>query len=240
MLLLLNREANVNFMSGKYCTAVIAATIGPMKGIRQLQKQGAKPVEIVVALESKKEIIRRLHQRGAKLNIIGEEYETALRVAMAMGSEDMPSLATTLFWCGYQQLAVSLVGITEEAAQHCQEWIQNDIRYFVSRDFEIGLAYAAACLASIIPRCILYIFLSWSCVKYIFLVHVVWPFIIEFDISSDSEGLTDQIKAPPPPKDNVEAFLSFLFLRGLDDEYATCSYRALNHFVGDHLNFFDA
>ena len=39
---------------------------------------------------------------------------------------------------------VALVGIHREVAEHCKGWIQNDIRYFVSQNFDFGLAYAAA------------------------------------------------------------------------------------------------
>jgi len=37
-----------------------------------------------------------------------------------------------------------LIGIHEEVANRLQVWIQNDIRYFVSQDYDFGMAYAAA------------------------------------------------------------------------------------------------
>jgi len=41
-------------------------------------------------------------------------------------------------------LLISLVGIHDTAAKRLQGWIKNDIRYFISQNFDFGLAYAAA------------------------------------------------------------------------------------------------
>ena len=41
---------------------------------------------------------------------------------------------------------VSLVGLDNETAKQFLPWIENDIRYFISRNFDFGLAYATACV----------------------------------------------------------------------------------------------
>ena len=41
----------------------------------------------------------------------------------------------------------ALVGLNEDAIKAKSQWIQNDIRYFVARNFDFGLAYAAARVA---------------------------------------------------------------------------------------------
>jgi len=41
-------------------------------------------------------------------------------------------------------LLVALIGITKKGAYRHQRWMKNDIRYFISQNFDFGLAYAAA------------------------------------------------------------------------------------------------
>ena len=45
------------------------------------------------------------------------------------------------------RLLAALVGLREDTIQARHQWIQNDVRYFVARDFDFGLAYAAVRIA---------------------------------------------------------------------------------------------
>jgi len=77
-------------------------------------------------------------------NFTDSPFPIVFRAGEPITSAQADFLCTELNEETLISLLVSLVGIHDMAAKRLQGWIRNDIRYFISQNFDFGLAYAAA------------------------------------------------------------------------------------------------
>jgi len=88
---------------------------------------------------------RQLQARtGSSPGTSTDSHRLEFRAGASITPEQADILCTKLNTDILSRSLLTLVGIHAQVSERLQGWIQNDIRYFVSQDFDFGMAYAAA------------------------------------------------------------------------------------------------